>query len=431
MKMKISSSFRITNEALLILLLFFIIFLPPLLKISMPYIVTVSIFVFIALSELQKRFLFIHGNYGLYLLSSFFPFIFFVLFQVSLNVLFSATDKEVSEYIYNIVHIAMSFFYIIIVYMFLRVFLKRCVYTTYVDLTKWIVFAGLLQGIFIFLSLLNDDLHMRFLSFFLDNTYNQEMLNAVYLNRWRAHGLSGYYLDNLAYILSGISLVSVLKGIDEKKPIYFFIGIFIILAALIGARTIIVLAFVGIIVVSAYYTKVTHIVTVFKWIAVVTLSIVVVYYFVTLLSDGVRMWLETGIKAVFSLFSGEEKASAFSEILGNDIVIPDNILFGLGAKPESLGYFDMDGHAIDNGYIQMLWRFGLIGTLFFVFGLFRFYAKIFYSTKKKLLKGIIIVFSFVMGLYFFKYYPLSTYGAHVVYFVLPAVMSAIYKEKEC
>ena len=366
------------------------------------------------------------GSNGIKLLSMFFPFLLYVFIQMIFNCYFANTSTARAAYIYNFSHLMISLMYIVVSYCFLISVTRR---HPEVDITKCLVFAAGMQVFFIFISVISDSIHMRFLNMFLHNTANTINHEITYSNRWRAYGLSGYYFDNLSYILSGICLVSIVKGICTKKTSFLIMGVFILLASMLGARTSIILTFVGIIIASLYYAKREKAINIIKWIFFVVLALAVIYLFLNSLSEGFRDWIKTGWSAVFSVFSNTGKESAFSEILEADIVFPKNLVFGLGAKPESLQHYDIHGHFIDNGFIQLLWRFGILGSILFLVGLVRFYTFIGQKSGDWFTKGLCVIFLFISLSYLLKYYPLSTYGAHIVYYVIPAILYCSLKEK--
>ena len=402
------------------IIIFLLVFLPPLSKISMTYILTGLMSAYLGVSIIKKGRFRIELNSNLKLLAFFSPFIMYLFFQTVLNYIFSPNRAERIAYVYNLSHILVSLFFIIISYLFLR----EIVTNKKIDISTCVVAAGATQAILMFLSFFVPAIHQRFLTLSLTNNKNEINLRLAFLNKWRLHGLSGYYFDNLAFILSGICLISIIKGITTKKTAYYFLAFLILFASMLTARTSIILTLIGVFVVVLHYRR--EIINDFlKWIIIALAGFILLIVFYSFLSEGFQQWIETGWRAFVSVFSGNRKESAFGEILGADLVLPTNLLFGVGAKPESLNIYDTNGNYIDNGYIQMLWRFGLLGAGLFLFGLLKFEQ----SLTKKI--GIVsFALMFVFGVYTIKYYPLSLYGAHIIYFVLPAVLNVISKEAE-
>lgn len=407
------------REVVLSFTLFFAIFLPPLISISMTYITMVVMLAYIIISEFSRGYVTLRRGKGFKLLLLFVPFFVYVFFQVIINCVSAESSMEKSAYIYNITHIVTSSVYIVISYCFINMFVQK---NRDINIVRCLITAGLIQTVLTFASLLSDSLHSTFLNLYFSNTKNEINSKLVTMDSWRAHGLTSYYFDSLAFILSGICLIAIVYALCSKRLRYYLIGIVILLAAVIGARTSIVLVLVGAILLFIYYAKQQNYYDIVKWIMVIIIVFTVLYFVFNSLGEGFRTWLATGWKTLLGLFSDSSNVGAFSEILDADITFPKDIIFGLGAKPEALHFFGKNGTHIDNGYIQLLWRFGVFGMILFIGGIVLFYINIYKGSKDKVCKGLSFVFLVTIGLYLFKYYPLSLYGAHIVYYVIPAVL---------
>ena len=424
------SKYLISKDGIMSIFMYLMIFLPPLFRVSMTYVLIAIMSVYIVVAKVSHRTLILKRSQGVKMLVFFMPFIVYALLQMVVNVI-SATDGTArSAYIYNFSHVVISTIYILVCYVFVNTALSQSKRYQHPDVTILMIVGVSVGVLTILFSFFNSGLHNSFLDLYFKNVKNEILLRNVSRYRWRAYGLSGYYFDNLAFILSGAGLISFLKAFESKKVVFYILGFSMFISSILGSRTGIVLIAVGLVIAMIYYGKRIGFVDMLKWIVVILISIVAIYYLLNLLSTDFRNWISSATNSIVALITERSQGDAFAEILGSDIVFPSNIIFGLGAKPETLGFYDGGGHYIDNGYIQCIWRFGVVGTILLIAGIIRFYNYIFKNSRGRYGKSIAIVLPILMLLYLLKFYPVSTYGAHIVYFVVPAILLSTDKSKE-
>lgn len=88
------------------------------------------------------------------------------------------------------------------------------------------------------------------------------------------------------------------------------------------------------------------------------------------------------------------------------------------ASPENLKNYV----GIDSGYIQYLWRFGIIGAVLLLTAQFLLFYIAWRSTKKRQAKCILATFPFMILTYLFKLYSWGNFGAAFICFSLPVVI---------
>jgi hypothetical protein len=155
------------------------------------------------------------------------------------------------------------------------------------------------------------------------------------------------------------------------------------------------------------------------------LFIVVLFFLLVMLMDylpdSVSKWAKDAGDQMVALFTGDTSSSlVFSEILVNDIILPSNIWFGVGAPPE---WLSKSTSGIDNGYVQCVWRYGLVGTILLLFGYVRMFTNCRKTTEYKKKKVLMVVYVIIFFMYMMKLYSITNYGALFLLFGTTTLIS--------
>ena len=119
-----------------------------------------------------------------------------------------------------------------------------------------------------------------------------------------------------------------------------------------------------------------------------------------------------------------QKIGVFTEIFGVDIVYPDNMLLGAGISPERITSLT----GIDSGYIQCLWRYGIIGAVLLWSGYISSAVIAYKNTSPKSNKVILVDLIMIMLIYCFKLFLFNSYANN---FLLFFILFYIGLEQEC
>lgn len=424
--MKIQISEYTPSIIVLALFYFFAIFSPPLIKgVPIGYLVLLFMFLYITYSlATSNKVMHVKRN-TLKFFYGFVPFILYVSICMFYRIAFSNTPHEVAAYVFNLRHVAIAGLFIVLSYASLTYFLDKHKNFIKNDMFRVFLIVALLQSFCIMLSYFYEGIQSLFIGFVLKNGGSEIMQEAIDNNIFRAYGLSGYYFDALAYVLSGLSILLFAEGLYSNKNSLCVLAIFVSLSSAMTARTGIVLSLIGFAIVFLNYFRnklKLNLKTFFKGITIIFFIVLLCYLFYQNIPDEKKLAIEYAVTVTQKLLLDQEITGVYSQILLADVVFPDNVLFGLNAMPEAMGYYDNTGHAIDNGYIQVIWRFGVVGLLLLLFGHIYFFHKIYKGCNNACTKSIIIAFAVSLALYYIKIYPLNKNGANIIYFVIPLVL---------
>ena len=409
-----------TSTFYLVVILFLAVFMPPLVSIPMSYIVVSIMTVYILYTILTSckttvKLDILKITYG------FWPFLIYVFLNILLRVLLNESSFQADAYLANGKNTFLPVVYSIVLFIFLMCFFYNNKSFSLNDYVTVLILVAMAEVLTVFLSYANETIQSFFHGFVLKNGLNEITTDNIGKFSYRAFGLTGYFLDNFSFIMSGLSVLAFAKALFFKKKLLFLCSLFMVFASVLAARTGIILSLVGFLLVFRFYPIKFSLKNCIISTLTLLACLVALIYFYENFSPERKAVIEQGIKATISLLTFDSVEGVYSQILFADLVFPDDIWFGIGAKPETLGYYDLFGAFIDNGYIQTIWRFGLIGLILLFVGYVKFYYAIYKSTKSRYSRSLIIAFSFMLILYFVKYYPVPVNGSHIIYLVTPAV----------
>lgn len=291
-----------------------------------------------------------------------------------------------------------------------------CLKLNYHDIIKYVYISGLLQFICVLLSFLVPSVKSFFLSSILTYSHDDTVINAVKKGElYRCFGFANNLFDAFGYILSIVISLILLEGVSCKKPKLVFVAIAMLFMPLINARTGLVLAFVGFLIISIYYLspKMIVVIAIALPILVVVTSKVFSY-----LPETTSRWIIKGVEETTAFMNEKSSTGVYSEILGKDLVFPDNLFIGSGAGPETIANYI----GIDSGYIQCLWRYGIIGSLLLFFGYINMFSLSFFKIKSRQYRCSISFIAGIFFVYLIKLFSISNYGSAVLVFGIPSII---------
>lgn len=274
-----------------------------------------------------------------------------------------------------------------------------------------IIAVGVLQLFFVIISFVSPSIKAMFNNLTARNSFNENI--SVWMGRqwymgWRAYGLAENVFDGFGFVISIIISVVFVYGLSQQKKIITILAWAMLIMPLLNARTGLVLCFISFVYIMFKYLNFKRAIGyTFLIIALLLLFPILLKF----LPEGLQLALSKGMTEIGGLLGGE-KVGVFSEILGADLIYPDDILFGSGASPERLT--GMVG--IDSGYIQGLWRFGLIGSILLWGGFFSCFYQAYKITRKKEDRVVIVSIFIIMIAYYFKLYFFNGYANNFLLF---------------
>lgn len=397
-------------STLFVVYLFFVIFRPPIIKFNTTYLIVILNVMILAFYVIKHDVVCVSKEF----VSSFIGFVPFVIYFILLHFLHIVlAPANAPVLIQACLGLVKTWFYILIVVLSISAIVDML----NINLNGYVkhlavVFA--IQLILVLLSYFIPQVKSLFLELIYNNVSSETVITATRQDSYfRCYGLADNLFDSFGYISALAIVVFMNYGITKKKIVSLILSFLLLVLPLLNARTGLLLAFAGMVVVFFQNFDLRKIAKYFIIIGTAIIVIAVVY---KKLPIEITRWIEVGIDATVKLVHGN-KESVYSEILLADLIWPSSILFGAGAAPEVISTYV----GIDSGIVQSIWRFGLIGLLFLFAGFFHMF-----HTKSKD-HGYILPLAVIFLLYLFKLYGLFNLGSVPLIYMLPVLLR---KEKE-
>ena len=288
------------------------------------------------------------------------------------------------------------------------------------DILSMIIAVTLLQFVCVILALLFPGVREFFNSFIIKNSYSERLAQLALASSSgridRSYGLSNNLFDSFGFITAVLICIMFIVGMEKNNNKIRLASMLMILMPLVNARTGLFLALVGMVVSSFFYLDYR---TIAKNMGIVIIGIAAFLLIMSRLPNSMISWLTSGFQETQALFSRSENIGVYSKIFGSDLVFPSSILLGGGGMPKNL-----ISYGVDNGYINCLWNFGLIGTLLLLAGYFRMFKLSYSRTRVKMNKVISVVTGIIFFLYLFKVYSIDNFGGIVlVYGIISVILT--------
>lgn len=344
----------------------------------------------------------------------FIPFIIYITILYLFNyILGSYTEGYIHTYIASFMTILHAFLGIT----FLLTFSSNHNYKN--KMIHFFLCATALQFICVLLAFCFEPIKMIFHSLIVLYSNSDVMKAAIASETFRGFGFAGNLFDLFGVNLSLLIVLFFVKALNENNKLYFISSLVFLFMVLVNARTGLLLALIGFFIACIYlgrkfsFPKIIVGVLLFVFIA---LSL---FPLINYVPERIQRWLSFGVECTVRLILEGKKEGVYSEILGNDLdFVPNNIYFGDGIMPVDVG----DG-SIDNGYMQCLWLFGIIGIVLYFSGLLIFFIKIYRLSKQNASKCICVCYFIMYAVYTIKLFPLYFSNLNFILFGLPLLLS--------
>lgn len=278
------------------------------------------------------------------------------------------------------------------------------------------VLAGLYQAILGVICLVSPPIKSIFTALTIANSSSEKIRNSVeYLATIRNYGFASILYDIFGMAMSVLAVLAITQGLKGDRR-YYMAAAIITIAAVINSRTSFVLIAVGAIVMFLSHSgkKISG-----SWLTSrVVLFVVVITgissLFTWLLGNTNTEqleWLATGLIESQLMLEGEE-VGFYDTLVNSFMIFPSDffeVLFGTGMTPA-----DAINHNSDVGYIQYLWKQGVIGSAL----LYTIFIKLFKYAKKGQLwpySTFITALSVMVAIYLVKLTCLGYSMASVIF----------------
>ena len=249
---------------------------------------------------------------------------------------------------------------------------------------------------------------------------SEDFATVVQANSYRRnYGFASTLFDIFGFTMSVLSVMAFNRAFTKKSGKNYVYFILITIVAVLNARTSIVLIGAGVLLcmIAADIRKKDAMILLKKGgiILAVVICGIIMLRIMEKSSSATAAWLSEGVNQIKSFFQGD-KTGIFETMGGEFIFFPDSIIstiFGTALSPMEL----LDRNT-DMGYIQSIWRYGIIGSIInysFLIAL----CRCAYKRKADNEEGMLVI---LMGVLIFVYQlKLNTWGysmAGVVYYTV-------------
>ncbi len=409
--MKLRKNF---NSLLFVLFLFCAIFTPDFFPFSMRYLIIIICVLGIGWKWLKTKKAIFDGRF-LSIFKGFIPFFIWLIVTQLVHVFINYSNAYI--YLDTLEHTFEIFFAAFLVGHF---FIYVCDENNFTeeDILKMLIIVSILQFICVILALVFPGVRSYFNSFVIKNSYSERLAQLALASNSgridRSYGLSNNLFDSFGYITALLICIMFILGMEKNNNKIKIASVIMMLMPLVNARTGLFLVIIGLIFASTFYLDTRMLI---KNIGIVIVFVGAFVFLMDRLPESMVSWITSGFLETQTLLSRSGNIGVYSKIFGTDLVYPSSILFGDGGLPKNL-----ISYGVDNGYINSIWNFGLIGTILLLFGYFRMFKLSYSQSKMKINKAISAVMGMLFFLYLFKVYSLDNFGGIVLLFGIISVI---------
>ncbi len=375
----ILNKLKVLNEKYyvgLIIFIFTFLFAPPIIpNINFIFINFIyALFVILFKYKIRIKNLFKDINFKKVLKLIFIYFLYYI-FIVVLNSIFTNV-WNISNYIINIYSMILAFPIVIVCCLYI-IFRSNELNINYHKLIKLFIIAGLIQSFIAILTLLVPPLKSVLVSIMYWATGDKLLATPWVVSR-RFFGFANNMLDLFGFGTGIIAILPLYYYKDSKSKIKGIILFFLLLLVpILNSRSGIVIAAIGVVIyiISIIIDKdKNEIKQILKYVLFSVLILVIVFFIVYILSPNTLSWIIDDFASFIPNVNSNSDSTAnvlFSKAfwtLPNNIL---NIIFGCGINVSGYSNYSVQNitHS-DVGYINEVWKVGIIGTLLVFYLLF-------------------------------------------------------------
>lgn len=403
---------EIFQNLLLIIFLFGGIFTPTVCPIPTRFfVIGLAIFI-IFVNTLSRKKIYISRNF-IWTYIGFVPFLlYFMIVQIN-RVLTNPKYKE--AYISTTKGTVLAFVYTIIIGTALIILIERY----RVDrerIFRIFFYVGFIQLIFVLMSFFIAPFRDIIIDAIVKYSREENIVAAIYRHiDKRIYGFASNLFDEFGYSTSILISISFLYGMEKKNKKIIVLSVLMLLIPLLNTRTGLLLSIIGLSLILLCYFRVNRFL---NYIITIGLIFVLGLICISYLPDALRDWLILGFDLTIDFITkGNKSTGTFYVLFNEDMIFPPDLLFGAGAKTDYIL------RSIDNGYMQALWRYGIIGMVLLFIGYIHMFLRCRSKSKDKMAKCLMIVILTILFIYFIKLFPVTMFGANILLFGIPAIMN--------
>lgn len=401
------------KKAFLVIYLFLFLFAPPLIK-NVNFLLILSLYSFISIifkyHEDLKELIKINKIKKMLLL----VLIYFAwyIFTILLNVIVSG-----EVYLYNYI---INFYSIGLVYPLSLI----CITHIYLysqennlslnDIIKCLILSGLIQSCISILSFLIPPVKTFLLNIMYQNT-GDTLYIYKYTTERRFFGFANNMLDSFGFGMGILSVLPLFYSIKNGKK-WLTASPLLLIVSFLNSRTGIVVFAIGFMIWLIYIIKSDIVKNYIKEIIFIVSATIVIIFFIGIFYPTTLRWVLTDFLSFFS----KRKGTADLLFSSNFWKLPNflNIIFGCGYNVAGFGAMEtVLGFSSDVGYINEIWKTGIIGLLIICYLFWYLLRNTFLSIKSNY-KYFIIFCSIALIVSNIKFYIFSYNPGIIIILIL-------------
>jgi|GEM_PF-4567520 len=266
------------------------------------------------------------------------------------------------------------------------------------ELIKYFIYAGLIQLGIALVALLSPEFKTFTIDLMRKET-NERLLNSTWLVERRFFGLSNNLLDLFGFGTGIIATLPLFYATKTGKKHYLLLSPLLAIVPLLNARSGIVIYLLGIIVwiIGMIISKRLGAMRVIFVTPIIIVLFMAAYNAVSVLSPGTIEWVENDIA---SFMTSDSNGGTASIIYSNEYWnMPEgsNLLIGAGHNVSAYSSLKVKNiEYTDNGYINELWKVGLIGIIIYFLINLNMLSFCYKEEKDIIIKTLYIFFGMAM-----------------------------------
>ena len=423
MMLKISHKNRILHFVLAIVM-FIYIFSPPLLPINMHIMVEGISIIYLICIIIKHKGLIILDSKIISLAIAFIPFL---IYETIMVIIFSYSNNSFSEAYINS--------YTLIMKIWIRILIACTAYYVFIvenkfdldEQLKVYMIVMFIQIFFVFLTFMFPGVRDAVLNMITTNSSENVIIDVIgRLGDRRGYGLSENLFDSFGFILSLFLSITYILWLEKGNKIFIFLTIALLVACALNARTGVLLSILSIGVATILYKKKPkQIRNIFIMSIIIPFLIIWIIRILGNIVPDTVDWLRDGMDEIINLFKYGEYTGTFGG-LKEDTFWPQSLAFGSGAGPETLVR-----RSSDVGYVQCVWRYGIIGTVLLIGGYIYGGCLGIKNASHIWERVLMFIFIILVLIYLLKIFFINNLGANfVIYTCIIGVLNEQKKEKD-
>lgn len=284
--------------------------------------------------------------------------------------------------------------------LYLQVIFKKYGYNRW-HLLRYVIYTALIEATLSYMALFIPSVKDLFISIMEKNTGS-----VLYNNTWyitvRSYGFAGSLLDFFGWGMGIIAGISLIYGILRKRR-YILYSSYILVAAVLNSRTVIVIYLIAVVIIYIYVLLKKDFLTKVKWILLTFLlafAVKKLFDMLLVYNSTTYYWINDGLESLKELLISGQASGDFGATLfqASWWELPSELLrlfIGTGhSRYRAKGYMHTDV-----GYVNDIWFAGILGTTIFYLNMVRLFYRNYKNSKSVIWKLIFIFIGVSMILF--------------------------------